>query len=771
MNDLALNALEAAAARVFAVLRIFGILFELVAVVVGHRWYCTPAHLIVPAVVAGWGIVFAASCLRAGLRRGIAAGELAVAMLLAATVPWALPPDVLREGLSWVLPRLVGASVVVAWCAPAVIWLPATATLAGLLMTSCLASGMQASTAAVMVAAMAFLSLLFTVVSSVARHGAIMADRSFARAAARQSVHALATARQRKLRESERILHDIVLNTLTGLAWGVSASSAQMVRTRCRHAATVCVDLLGTGYDGGDEAASPAARLDQVVEEARRAGLDVEISTTGQLDVPGDVRAALAATVREALSNVRRHANTSRAWVDIQANTGDVVITVRDEGVGFEPLDHDSERLGIRYSIIGRMADVGGSADVRSISGRGTTVTLHWSPRLAPEPALAADAVALECSYAWNATRAVGMGACLWQIGCGLLLLGRLAAYRHPLLVLGAWGISLALLARYVVLALGGRLRPVVVARLVVVVIGTQIVLGLSVRDGDLVGLRPVMFADVGATVLFVFGRPAGQWLAPVTLMAGTATAVISWRSAGDVTVLMRFGEFLYAQVALQTALSMFWRARHAMAGVTARTARAEAELIADRAAAVAVRHDRRLRLLHLADGPLPLLADLGAGRLDPQDDVVRERCARCAAALRRTLTRQLSPSALVTVLESAARSAELRGARVELQIAGEVEAIPAAVGREIAGTATAILARIGDGRVLITLTAGARDGFLFLAFPAPAPAPALGDPAPGLPAGTPMTHQWIDVVEESEEGKVCVEIRWGLDRAVQTSR
>ncbi len=103
----------------------------------------------------------------------------------------------------------------------------------------------------------------------------------------------------------------------------------------------------------------------------------------------------------------------------------------------------------------------------------------------------------------------------------------------------------------------------------------------------------------------------------------------------------------------------------------------------------------------------------------------------------------------------------------MELQIAGEVEAIPAAVGREIAGTATAILARIGDGRVLITLTAGARDGFLFLAFPAP----ALGDPAPGLPAGTPMTHQWIDVVEESEEGKVCVEIRWGLDRAVQTSR
>ncbi|MGH8896748.1 MAG: ATP-binding protein [Egibacteraceae bacterium] len=56
-----------------------------------------------------------------------------------------------------------------------------------------------------------------------------------------------------------------------------------------------------------------------------------------------------------------------------------VEIVVRDQGRGFDPPTPTSGH-GLAGSIQQRMADVGGSVEVWSVSGRGTRVRLRWSP-------------------------------------------------------------------------------------------------------------------------------------------------------------------------------------------------------------------------------------------------------------------------------------------------------------------------------------------------------------------------------------------------------
>ena len=50
---------------------------------------------------------------------------------------------------------------------------------------------------------------------------------------------------------------------------------------------------------------------------------------------------------------------------------------MRDEGPGFELETVPTERRGVRDSIVGRMAAVGGSAVVESRPGEGTEIALR----------------------------------------------------------------------------------------------------------------------------------------------------------------------------------------------------------------------------------------------------------------------------------------------------------------------------------------------------------------------------------------------------------
>jgi signal transduction histidine kinase len=104
-----------------------------------------------------------------------------------------------------------------------------------------------------------------------------------------------------------------------------------------------------------------------------------EIRFDGPLDAAVDAAVAdqLQAVVREALTNVARHASASRVVVEISVG-GDpacLEVTVRDDGVGLHRSSPSEGGMGLR-NIAERARDLGGSCTVEPGEERGTVV--HW---------------------------------------------------------------------------------------------------------------------------------------------------------------------------------------------------------------------------------------------------------------------------------------------------------------------------------------------------------------------------------------------------------
>jgi len=88
------------------------------------------------------------------------------------------------------------------------------------------------------------------------------------------------------------------------------------------------------------------------------------------------------AGVQAALHNVARHAGDgAHAWVLLEDDGAEVVVSVRDDGVGLDAGRVDAARrdgrLGVAQSILGRMQSIGGSATVDGAPGQGTEVELR----------------------------------------------------------------------------------------------------------------------------------------------------------------------------------------------------------------------------------------------------------------------------------------------------------------------------------------------------------------------------------------------------------
>ncbi|MEU1114964.1 MULTISPECIES: DUF5931 domain-containing protein [unclassified Streptomyces] len=115
---------------------------------------------------------------------------------------------------------------------------------------------------------------------------------------------------------------------------------------------------------------------------APHAGSKVTLSEPGApvLLAPRAAR-ELAAAVGAALDNVRRHAGAdARAWILVEDEPDDVIVTVRDDGPGIPEgrlVEAEGEgRLGVALSIRGRLRDIGGTAELISVPGQGTEVEL-----------------------------------------------------------------------------------------------------------------------------------------------------------------------------------------------------------------------------------------------------------------------------------------------------------------------------------------------------------------------------------------------------------
>ena len=139
---------------------------------------------------------------------------------------------------------------------------------------------------------------------------------------------------------------------------------------------------MGGGADGGPAPSAPGdVDLRAVILSAQTDRVTVSVPAQAVL-LEKAAADELASAMRAALDNVRRHCGErTRAWVLVEDEPGVVTVTIRDDGPGI-PDGRLAEaaaagRLGVSYSIRGRLRDLGGSVTIKSVPGEGTEVELR----------------------------------------------------------------------------------------------------------------------------------------------------------------------------------------------------------------------------------------------------------------------------------------------------------------------------------------------------------------------------------------------------------
>ncbi|WP_243229036.1 sensor histidine kinase [Microbacterium sp. CIAB417] len=159
-------------------------------------------------------------------------------------------------------------------------------------------------------------------------------------------------------------------------------TAADTARAGLDEVRRVVRDLAPSELDG--VAGSLPAAIERLVTEA--VGVDASFRSHGALgDVPLPVAAAVIRTVRGALANVAEHAQASRTVVSLTAQPDELRLDIRDDGIGFDARPAARrERVRQRRSagrgrglagIEERIAAVGGSLEIESAPGEGTTVS------------------------------------------------------------------------------------------------------------------------------------------------------------------------------------------------------------------------------------------------------------------------------------------------------------------------------------------------------------------------------------------------------------
>lgn len=130
-----------------------------------------------------------------------------------------------------------------------------------------------------------------------------------------------------------------------------------------------------------DPVEPPAGRAslrDSLEETARRVSdVRVTVSSIGPIWMPRHSVDELSAAVRQGLENIVEHASATRATVFAEEEDGQVIVSLRDDGVGFvfdELALLEGGKVGILRSMKGRAEELGGRMDIFSAPGKGTEI-------------------------------------------------------------------------------------------------------------------------------------------------------------------------------------------------------------------------------------------------------------------------------------------------------------------------------------------------------------------------------------------------------------
>ena len=215
---------------------------------------------------------------------------------------------------------------------------------------------------------------------------AVATAQSVANERRRQRLTAAEAERQRWARE----LHDDTLQSLSALRVGLSTARRSGKPEVLERAVATAIDHLEEGITNlralisdlrpaSLDELGPAAAIQALGERAERHGIDVDVSIELEREkgrhIP-EIETAMYRIVQEALTNAAKHGNAKRAVVEVHEDGSEILVRVRDDGVGFDPVGH-TDGFGL-LGMHERVQLLDGALQVDSAPGRGTTIEARF---------------------------------------------------------------------------------------------------------------------------------------------------------------------------------------------------------------------------------------------------------------------------------------------------------------------------------------------------------------------------------------------------------
>jgi signal transduction histidine kinase len=179
-------------------------------------------------------------------------------------------------------------------------------------------------------------------------------------------------------------LHDGVVQDLVGVTYSLDALAAEdaphsrelaAASTSTRRSVRSLRSLLVEIYPPNLNEVGLAGAVADLVAAAP-SDVDIDTRIDSAIDLSERTQEAVYRAIREALSNIRRHARASQVLVQLEnGDPGTVVLTVTDDGAGFDPAAVEAGHVGLR--LMDDLAhSLGGTLTITSSPGAGTTVRM-----------------------------------------------------------------------------------------------------------------------------------------------------------------------------------------------------------------------------------------------------------------------------------------------------------------------------------------------------------------------------------------------------------
>ena len=171
-----------------------------------------------------------------------------------------------------------------------------------------------------------------------------------------------------------RLLHDELSSHLRALA--TDQGDAQTRADAARSAIQVLESEQALGLDGAQ------TNLDEYFHSALLRPERAQYSgPQHQILVPARVARAAGAATNEAIRNAIRHSQATQIRVELTARGEGFVVSIKDNGVGFEVEKPMKRSFGIKNSIVAPVREVGGWAQISSRPTKGTVVQIGYNDK------------------------------------------------------------------------------------------------------------------------------------------------------------------------------------------------------------------------------------------------------------------------------------------------------------------------------------------------------------------------------------------------------